>query len=191
MFNGAGIPGGIPPGAAYGANRIKQRGRDIDKTAAHPDIQVACNPVNDEKPQCGGNKQLNCPLFQKLLSCPLLYFAAYLIGYFIFSHDEVQNILEKIHVPMLCLALTGAVFYALYYQGTNFTSSECLQNILTNLYLWSAILAIMGCFKKYCNRETALTWYMTKSSFGIYILHYPVLISACYALHYFCKLPAI
>ena len=92
---------------------------------------------------------------------------------------------------MLCLALTGAVFYALYYQGTNFTSSECLQNILTNLYLWSAILAIMGCFKKYCNRETALTRYMTKSSFGIYILHYPVLISACYVLHYFCKLPAI
>lgn len=140
------------------------------------------------------------PLFgaAQILNMPFLtmyrfgiYFAAYLIGYFIFSHDEVQNILEKIRVPMLCLALTGAVFYALYYQGTNFTSSECLQNILTNLYLWSAILAIMGCFKKYCNRETALTRYMTKSSFGIYILHYPVLISACYALHYFCKLPAI
>ena len=120
-----------------------------------------------------------------------IYFAAYLIGYFIFSHDEVQDILEKIRIPMLCLALAGAVFYTLYYQGTNFTSSECLQSILTNLYLWISILAIMGCFKRYCNHETSLTRYMTKSSFGIYILHYPVVISACYVLHYFCNLPAI
>lgn len=140
-------------------------------------------------PVFGAAQILNMPVFTMYRFG--IYFAAYLIGYFIFSHDEVQDILEKICIPMLCLAIASAVFYALYYQGTNFTSSECLQSILTNLYLFIAILAIMGCFKKYCNHETALTRYMTKSSFGIYILHYPVVISACYVLHYFCKLPAI
>lgn len=120
-----------------------------------------------------------------------IYFAAFLIGYYIFSHEEVQEIIEKIRIPMLCLSIIGAVFYLVRYGGSNFTDSDCLQSGLTNLYLWIVILAIIGCGKKYFNQETAFTRYMTKSSFGIYILHYPVLIVTCYVLHYYAKLPAI
>lgn len=120
-----------------------------------------------------------------------IYFISFLIGYYIFSHDRVQELIEKIHMPMLCLAVIGAVLYARYYYGCNYTSPECLQSIMTNLYLWVAVLAIIGCSKRYFDRETAFTRYMTQASFGIYILHYPVLIVTCYILHYYLGLPAI
>lgn len=68
---------------------------------------------------------------------------------------------------------------------------ECLQSAATNLYLWVTVLAVLGCAKKYCGRETAFSRYMLKSSFGFYILHYPVLIVICYILHSRFVLPAI
>ncbi len=120
-----------------------------------------------------------------------IYFAAFLIGYYVFSHDEAQEKTERICIPMLCLAITGAVFYTLYYFGSDYTSPACLQSVITNLYLWIVVLAVIGFSKKYWNHETAFTRYMTKSGFGIYILHYPVLTVTCYLLHYHFHFPAI
>ena len=134
----------------------------------------------------------------QILNLPILtmyrfgiYFLAFLIGYFIFSHDKVQDTIESIRIPMLCLAAAGAVFYTAYYRGSNFTSPECLQSIITNLYLWIVVLAVIGCAKRYLSQETAFTRYMSKSGFGIYVLHYPVLIVACYLLYHCFELPAI
>ena len=120
-----------------------------------------------------------------------IYFTAFLIGYYFFSHNEVQEQIESICIPMSCLAVIGAIFYTIYYFGIDYTSSECLKSIITNLYLWVVILAVIGCAKRYCNKETSFTRYMAKSSFGFYILHYPVLTVICYILHYYLDLPAI
>ena len=120
-----------------------------------------------------------------------IYFAAFLIGYYVFSHEEAQEKIESVCIPMLCLAVIGAVCYTVYYFGSNYTSPECLQSIITNLYLWIVVLAVIGCAKKYCGGETAFTRYMAKSSFGFYILHYPVLTVVCYLLHYRLDFPAI
>lgn len=113
-----------------------------------------------------------------------IYFAAFLIGYYVFSHEEVQEKIESVCIPMLCLAVIGAVCYTVYYFGSDYTSPVCLQSIITNLYLWVVVLAVIGCTKKYCGGETAFTHYMAKSSFGFYILHYSVLTVVCYLLHY-------
>lgn len=120
-----------------------------------------------------------------------IYFTAFLIGYYVFSHEEVQDSIEKIRIPALCLAVIGTVFYVFRYGGSNYTSSECLQSIITNLYLWMVILAIMGYGKKYFNQETGFTRYMKESSFGMYVLHYPVLLTACYILQYYFDFQAI
>ena len=113
-----------------------------------------------------------------------IYFAAFLIGYYVFSHEEVQEKIESVCIPMLCLAVIGAVCYTVYYFGSDYTSPVCLQSIITNLYLWVVVLAVIGCAKKYCGGETAFTHYMAESSFGFYILHYSVLTVVCYLLHY-------
>ena len=120
-----------------------------------------------------------------------IYFVSFLIGYYIFSHDGVQDAIENICIPMLCLSIAGAVFYAIYYEGQDYTSAACLQNILTNLYLWIVVLAVLGCGKRYLNCETNFSKYMTKSSFGVYILHYPVLMVICYVLYSYFDLPAV
>lgn len=120
-----------------------------------------------------------------------IYFAAFLIGYYIFSHDEVQNKVEKMGILMAIAAVICAAAYLLYYGGSNFTDSSCLQSFFTNLYLWVAVLAVLGIFKKYCNRQNAAAGYFSRNSFGIYVLHYPVLIVTCYVLHYHTGLPAI
>lgn len=120
-----------------------------------------------------------------------IYFAAFLIGYYVFSHEAVQERIEKIRIPMAALSVVGAVFYAFRYGGSNFTDAKCLQSFSTNLYLWVVILAVLGCGKQYWNRETTFSRYMTKASFGLYILHYPVLIVVCYALCTYFTLPAI
>lgn len=140
------------------------------------------------------------PIFgaAQILNMPVLtmyrfgiYLTAFLIGYYVFSHDKVQNDIEKICIPMLCLAVIIAIVFARCYYRSSFTSPECLQSLLTNLYLWVAVLAILGCFKKYFDRGNAFTRYMTKSSFGLYILHYPILMIVCYVLCYHLELPAI
>ena len=120
-----------------------------------------------------------------------IYFAAFLIGYYVFSHEEVQEKIESVCIPMLCLAVIGAVCYTVYYFGSDYTSPECLQSIITNLYLWVVVLAVIGCTKKYCGGETAFTRYMAKSSFGFYVLHYLVLTVVCYLLQYRFDFPAI
>ena len=120
-----------------------------------------------------------------------IYFAAFLIGYYVFSHEEVQEKIESVCIPLLCLAIIGAVFYTVYYFGSDYTSPACLESMITNLYLWIVVLAVIGCAKKYCGGETAFTRYMAKSSFGFYILHYPVLTVTCYLLQYRFNFPAI
>ena len=134
----------------------------------------------------------------QILNMPLLtmyrfgiYFTAFLIGYYVFSHEKVQIAIESIRIPMLILAVTGAIFYTFHYYGNDYTDPKCLQSFITNIYLWIVVLAVLGCARKYFNRETAFTRYMIKSSFGIYILHYLVLVVTCSILHYHCQFPAI
>ncbi len=143
---------------------------------------------------------LALPIFvaAQVLNMPVLtmyrfgiYFVAFLIGYFVFSHDGVQEKVERARVPMLCAAAVCAVVYAFQYHGTDYTSPDCLQSVITNLYLWFTVLAIIGFAKRYMDRETDLTRYMSSSSFGVYILHYPVLLAICYVICTYFSFPAI
>lgn len=120
-----------------------------------------------------------------------IYFVSFLIGYYVLSHDKVQDALKKNSIPLLCAAAACAVSYMLRFYGSDYTAPACLKSVITNLYLWLAVLAIIGCFQTYCNRATAFSAYMTKSCYGLYILHYPVLIVACYVLHVYFDLPPV
>lgn len=134
----------------------------------------------------------------QILNAPVLtmyrfgiYFAAFLLGYAVFSHEEVQALTERIRIPTLCLALAGAVLCAVSYGGGDYTAPACLQSVRTNLYLWAAVLAALGWGRACFNRETAFTRAMAGAGFGLYVLHYPVLTLAAYTLHTRFALPAL
>ena len=120
-----------------------------------------------------------------------IYFTSFAIGYYILSQDKIQLAIAGIHVPMLVFTMILAVYYVFHYYGQSYSSSECLQSALTNLYLWAAVLAVLGCGKAWFDRSNSCTEYLTRVSFGIYIVHYPVLTVACYLLIYYFNLPAV
>lgn len=132
----------------------------------------------------------------QILNMPLLtmyrfgiYFAAYLIGYAVFSHEHIMERVEKISIPALIAAVITGIAYTAWYWGQNYASDECLQSLFTNFYAWIAVLAILGCGKRWFSQTSKLSSYMTKAGFGLYILHYPVLLSISYLLYHYCSLP--
>jgi glucans biosynthesis protein C len=113
-----------------------------------------------------------------------IYGLTFLAGYFIFSHDKVLDTVEKIHIPAAIAAIILGVFYVIYYFGQDYTSAQCLKSFFTNVYLWIAVLAILGCAKSWFDKTSRFAEYMTGSSFGFYIIHYPVVLVICYLLSY-------
>lgn len=120
-----------------------------------------------------------------------IYFAAFLIGYFVFSHDNVQERVQTYRIPLLIAAAVTAVGYTVYYFGADYTSDKCLKSLFTAVYLWIAILAILGCAKQWYHSQGKAAAYFTKVSFGIYVLHYPVMLAVCWLLRNVLALPAV
>ncbi len=118
-----------------------------------------------------------------------IYGMCYLLGYLVFSHDEVIERLEKAKLPLLGAGLVlGAVFGFRYY-GEDYTAPGCLQGLLANLYLWAMVLAILGCAKAWLDFTTPVFTYCAGASFGWYVLHYPVVLCVACLLAEWGKLP--
>ena len=120
---------------------------------------------------------------------PLTYFIPFLLGYFVFSHDEVQERVEKMHLPMLfCAVIAGAALVWTGWGKCN-TDPQFLAGWLNCLYAWLMILAMLGCFKAWFDRSGRFASYMSRSSFGIYIVHYLVVVAFGTMLKEFILLP--
>ena len=119
---------------------------------------------------------------------PLTYFIPFLLGYFVFSHDEVQDKVESIHLPMFICAAASCVALVLSGWGKCNTDPDFLSGWLNCLYAWLMILAMLGCFKAWFNRTNKFADYMTRSSFGIYIVHYLVVVALGYQMKQYTSL---
>ena len=78
---------------------------------------------------------------------PLFYLVPFLLGYFVFAHEQVQEKVEKAWIPL------------------------------------------MGWFKARFDRTGPFATYMTRSSYGIYIVHYLVIASLGYMMKVYTQLP--
>ena len=120
---------------------------------------------------------------------PLFYLIMFLLGYFVFARDEVQELLGKFWIPLLaCAVVAGGVLIGTTF-GQDNTSPQYLGSPLNCIYGWLACLAMMGWFKAKFDRTSAFASYMTRSSFGLYILHYLVVASLGYMMKMYTQLP--
>ena len=77
---------------------------------------------------------------------------------------------------ILRLLAVLAVVYTMHFWGQNYAALGNLKAPLTNLYAWFACLGVLGAGKRWLDQETAFTRYMAGRSFGIYVLHNPLLV---------------
>nr|MCR5624455.1 acyltransferase [Lachnospiraceae bacterium] len=101
-----------------------------------------------------------------------LYFVAFLLGYFVFSHDEVINILKKYFWILLVIALALGIAFCIIYFGKNYGDKPVNRTPLFLFYGYFGSLAMLGGFAKYFDFETKITKWMNAHSFGLYIFHY-------------------
>ena len=120
---------------------------------------------------------------------PLFYLIPFLMGYFVFSHDEVQEKTGKAWGPLMaCAVVAGGILIGTTF-GQDNTSPQYLGSPLNCLYGWLMCLAMMGWFKARFDHTGSFAAYMTRSSFGIYIVHYLVIASLGYMMKTYTLLP--
>ena len=83
---------------------------------------------------------------------------------------------ERMRWGTLAAAVIGAVAYGVWTNGQNFTDAAYLQSLWANVYLWTAVLAILGNARHYLHQERAVSRFFTQRSYALYVVHYPVLL---------------
>lgn len=106
-----------------------------------------------------------------------IYLAAYLIGYYVFSDENVVERVEKTFYVSLIIAIISGVIYMVKFNGSDFTSATCLRNVITNIYAYFTSIFLIGIFKRFFDKTNNVLSYLSAASFGFYVLHYtPILI---------------
>ena len=120
-----------------------------------------------------------------------IYGFCFFTGYFIFSHDEVVDRLGRWWWLFVLAAVGCGIFYTVRYYGENYAIEPVVNTGSACVYCWLAILAILAFMKRYGNCENAVTRWMVKKSWGIYVFHYLPLVMVAYGLHCFApEIPA-
>ena len=119
---------------------------------------------------------------------PLFYLVPFLLGYFVFAHDEVQEKLGKAWIPLMVCAVAAGATLVITTFGQDNTSPKYMGSPLNCLYGWLMCLAMIGWFKAKFDRTNAFASYMTHNSFGLYIVHYLVIAALGYMMKMYTSL---
>ncbi len=122
---------------------------------------------------------------------PLFYIIPFLLGYYFFSHDKVQEWLGKYWIANMAAAVIFGIILIATTFGQDNTTPYYLVDPLNCLYGWMMCLAVMGWFKARFDRTGRFAGYMTRSSFGFYIVHYLVVVSFGYMMKVYTQLPPV
>jgi surface polysaccharide O-acyltransferase-like enzyme len=122
---------------------------------------------------------------------PAFYFIVFMMGYLVFSHEKVLELLEKFWAPMMIFAAIAGAVLIIKTFGQNNTTPQYMASPLNCLYGYLMCLALMGWFKAKFDKTNAFAGYMTRSSFGFYIVHYLVIASIGYMMKYHTTLPPV
>jgi surface polysaccharide O-acyltransferase-like enzyme len=122
---------------------------------------------------------------------PVFYFIIFLLGYYVFSHDKVQETLGKAWIPLMAAAVISGTILTITTFGQNNSVPQYMSTPLNCLYGWLMCLAMMGWFKAKFDKTNTFAGYMTRSSFGLYIVHYLVIASIGYMMYHYTQLPPV
>ena len=100
------------------------------------------------------------------------YFFAFLLGYFVFSHDEVVEILKKWFLLFAIPAVSLGTAFCIRYFGENYADQPVNRTVLYVTFSYYASLSVIGGMARFCDKSNPFTKWMAKRSFGLYVFHY-------------------
>ncbi len=114
-----------------------------------------------------------------------IYGAGFLIGYFVFSHDEVMDRIESKWALLSILAVISCIAFVIMYWGQSYPDHEVLDTPVCNIFAWLGTLGVLAFMKKWGDFENGFTKWMKSWSYGLYIFHYfTIAVSGWYLKQY-------
>lgn len=105
-----------------------------------------------------------------------LYPVAFLLGYYIFSNENVQ-LTVKTYAPLfLVIGIAADIAYIIKDYGTYYASNEVQNDPVAIICAWFMVLGILGIAQRVCNFSNSFTSYMSKAGWGIYVIHINVML---------------
>jgi len=98
------------------------------------------------------------------------YLAFFLLGYYIFSKDEVVEKFEK-NKHILYLMFFGCMAVILIVFNKIINLGDTVYDIIAGLYAYTGIIVLLITAKKHLNKNNKVFAYLSKSSFCIYVFH--------------------
>ncbi|MGM9753980.1 MAG: acyltransferase family protein [Candidatus Cryptobacteroides sp.] len=109
------------------------------------------------------------------------YIVPFLFGYFVFSQDKVLDRFKGLGPHAAVLFVLMAVLYTWHWFPENYTSATVQQHWSTMLFASIGSVCLLIVFRQYFDKSCPVCKYLSKRSFGIYILHYlPLVVLATF-----------
>lgn len=113
---------------------------------------------------------------------PIYYCVTFIVGYYLFSSERLHNILARYYWCFIIVATVAGVGFCTKFYGEDYSSPIAIQGLWCNLYCWAMTMAMIGTFKRWYDHTSKFAEYMTRSSFGLYVVHMSVCSNACLLL---------
>ncbi len=121
-------------------------------------------------PIWGAGQILNTPIVSVYRVA--FYFVFFMLGYFVFSNDEVIERLKKIAVPLIVAAVVICVVFAALYFGENYADKPVNRCFLYSLDAYVGTLAMLSGMARFGDFSGSFSKWMSAHSFGLYVFHY-------------------
>ncbi len=121
-------------------------------------------------PVWGASQILNTPIVSVYRFA--FYLVFFLLGYFVFSNDEVIMRLKKIAVPLIVLSAALCIVFAYLYFGENYADKPINRGFLYAADAYAGSLAMLSGMARFGDFSNGLTKWMSGHSFGLYVFHY-------------------
>ena len=120
-----------------------------------------------------------------------IYGICFLLGYYVFSHEKSDRPAGVRERPACNRGCGAGSFYVRYYFGENYAEEPVVNSPFSILYGWTVCLAVLGGMKRWGNRTSRKTAWLSKKSYGLYLFHYLALSAAAYFLDRYTKVTGV
>lgn len=99
------------------------------------------------------------------------YAYLFLVGYYVFSNDNVINRIEKYKGFFVCVGLTATLLNVYLFIWAD-TQYHFFNTIIKFISEWFMLIALIGIGKRYLDFSRKVPGYMSQRSFAFYIFHF-------------------